>query len=103
MVNWNAHESRRPVLRDIELVPATASLPAKGFQERRNLAARHALVRRIQDEFTDLPGLSLTLAQAAKLFGIAPEACSRLLMRLSDRHAVLVRSDGRYVLRVGES
>jgi hypothetical protein len=63
---------------DIKLKPAFAGLPS----ERRNLAARDALVRRVRGEFDEMRGLSLTVTQASRLFGIRPDACNRILAEL---------------------
>jgi hypothetical protein len=52
---------------DVTLVPAVVRLPATVRVERRNTAARQALVSRVYGEFIEMPGLSLTLTQAARL------------------------------------
>jgi hypothetical protein len=62
------------------------------------VAAREALVRRIHSEFVEMPGLSLTVAQASKLFGVSLDAGSRILLRLTEERRLRVRSDGRYML-----
>ena len=61
MTKPHALESRWPRVLDITLVPAVAHLPATLPAERRNVAVREALVRRIHSEFVEMPGLSLTL------------------------------------------
>ena len=50
---------------DISSIPAIAHLPALVPIERRNVAARYALMRRVYREFEDKPGLSVTTGQAA--------------------------------------
>lgn len=40
------------------------------------------LCTRIQSEFREMPGLRLTLPQAARLFSIDPERCERVLSAL---------------------
>ena len=40
------------------------------------------LVTRIQTEFREMPGLTLTLPQAARLFSLEPELCARVLRAL---------------------
>jgi len=52
-------------------------------QERRNLAAREAIVRRIVGEFQDMPGLVLSLKQASRLLGVDEAACGRILAALT--------------------
>ena len=103
-------ESRHPALHNIKFQPAFAHLPAvlpspepsaiktMLATDRRNVAARQALVLRVRSEFAEMPGLSLTLLQATRLFGISREACARILVGLSDESALRVTADGRYVL-----
>jgi hypothetical protein len=38
-----------------------------------------AVLRRVQGEYLEMPGLSLTLQQAARLFGMPPDTCGLLL------------------------
>jgi hypothetical protein len=103
MARRHARESRRPGVLDITLVPAVAHLPATLPTERRNVAAREALVRRIHSEFEEMPGLSLTLVQAAKLFGVSLDAGARILLRLTEERRLQLRSDGRYMLLTEQS
>jgi hypothetical protein len=37
------------------------------------------LVRRIQSEFIEMPGLTLTLAQATRLWGLERDLCERVV------------------------
>ena len=41
-----------------------------------------ALVVRIKSEFNESPGMCLTLRQGARLWGIAPEECAKVVERL---------------------
>jgi hypothetical protein len=59
-----------------------------------------ALATRIRSEFNESPGMCLTLRQAARLWGIAPEECARIVDRLVaddflrwTRNGELVRSE----------
>jgi hypothetical protein len=103
MAKPRALESRWPGVLNIPLVPAVARLPATIPTERRNVAAREALVRRICSEFEEMPGLSLTLVQASKLFGVSLDAGSRILLRLTEERRLRRRSDGRYMLLTEQS
>jgi DNA-binding IclR family transcriptional regulator len=47
-----------------------------------------------------MPGLSLTLAQAAKLFGIPPETCSRILAQFAEEGLLSLTIDRRYIVRI---
>ena len=61
-------------------VPATlVRTPAYTGPERRNLASREQLVRRVSNEFEEMPGLCLTFAQAKLLFGLDTGCCERVL------------------------
>ena len=92
--------SRRQMLSDITLAPAVARLPNARRPERRNVPAREALVGRIRREFEEMPGLSLTLPQSSRLFGLPSDVCSRILTRLIDERRLRLTGDGRYSLRV---
>jgi hypothetical protein len=52
------------------------------LQDRRNDAAREALLCRVFSEFDEMPGLCLTAAQAQRLFGLRPDVCERVLATL---------------------
>jgi hypothetical protein len=41
-----------------------------------------AIVRRIREEFREMPGLRLTLAQATRLWGLEHEMCRAVIERL---------------------
>jgi len=98
MVKQNPIESRWPDSLDITLLPVAVRLPATVPTERRNVAERATLLRRIQREFEEMPGMSLTLSQATALFGISRDAGSRILMGLAEQRVLRLRNDGRYVL-----
>lgn len=59
-----------------------------------------ALLGRIYAEFNEMPGLSLTLAQACRLFNVPESRCSRLLQHMVDGGLLRRRKDGRYTLKV---
>jgi hypothetical protein len=67
------------------------------------------LVTRIKSEFNESPGMCLTLRQGARLWGIPPEECARIVDRLVQedflrwtRNGELVRSEsGGYRSRTG--
>jgi hypothetical protein len=50
--------------------------------ERRDIAGREPLARRIRAEFHEMPGLSLTLPQAMRLFGLSEKGCADILSAL---------------------
>jgi hypothetical protein len=43
-----------------------------------------ALVERVRGEFNEMPGLQLTMAQAAKLWGMEQSACRAVIEALVD-------------------
>jgi hypothetical protein len=72
---------------DESLVRRTAR-PPLGFPsrllgtERRDWVAREQLVRRVREEFEEMPGLRLTFGQAKLLFGLEHGCCQRILREL---------------------
>jgi len=46
-----------------------------------------------------MPGASLTLPQASRLFGVPEATCLRILIRLTDANELYVLDDGRYSLK----
>lgn len=56
-------------------------------------ASDYELSARVQAEFHEMPGLILTLPQAARLFSIEPARCRRILEALV--HAGYLATDGR--------
>jgi hypothetical protein len=39
----------------------------------------HAIIERVRAEFLEMPGLQLTTAQAARLFGLDAKACQHVI------------------------
>ena len=83
--------------RSSDIAPATPVL--ERLQERRNVVHRNALARRLQGEFKEVSGLCLTPLEAARLFGLAPDVCQRVLVALVAEGVLTLRSDGHYVRR----
>jgi len=67
--------------------------------ERRNPAARERLVGRLASEFSEMPGLLLTAAQAARLLSLPPSVCGRILHTLVQRGVLRTTGTGHYVRR----
>src|SRR5713101_1115326 len=103
MVKRKPLESTWQTILDLTFVPAVAHLPEAVLTDRRDVAARHALLCRIHGEFAEMPGLSLTAGQAAKLFGLPPDIASRILGRLTDARVLRQSNGGQFALRVEES
>jgi hypothetical protein len=52
-----------------------------------------ALERRVRGEYLEMPGLRLTPAQAARLWGLEPAVCDAILMSLCD-NGFLIHGQG---------
>jgi hypothetical protein len=55
------------------------------------------LTRRVQAEYTEMPGLSVTLSQAQRLLGIDHETCVVVIRTLVDRRFLKRTPQGRYI------
>ena len=62
--------------------------------ERRALLQREQLIDRIATEYREMAGLSLTQAQAQKLFDVSPDRFPRILSELVKRGIVKLSADG---------
>ena len=61
-----------------------------------------AMVRRVRDEYLEMPSLSLTERQAQRLWHLEPEVCRLLLKALVDSGFLRQTSHGGYVrARIG--
>lgn len=101
MVKQNAFASSRQALLDISLMPGVR-LPPAISADRRNMAARHALLCRIHAEFVEMPGLRLTLDQANRMFGLPSDVTTRILGRLADARLLKQTRDGQFILRTDD-
>jgi hypothetical protein len=72
-------------------------------RERSHHAPHHAptvdesLLARIRGEYDEMPGLSLTPAQAERLWQLDRETCRAALNRLVQRRVLSLTARGRYV------
>jgi len=57
---------------------------------------------RIEAEYREMPGLSLTAAQAKRLWGLDSECCAQVLSELINSGFLRYRADGRYCRNTGE-
>ena len=67
--------------------------------ERRDHDSRERLLRRIREEFREMPCMRLTDAQSARLFGISKAVCARVLAALVSDGTLWIGSDGRFAAR----
>jgi hypothetical protein len=54
------------------------------------------VLKRVQGEFVEMPGLCLTAAQAQRLWGLDRELCERLLEALVETKFLAQRRDGTF-------
>lgn len=54
------------------------------------------LLRRIQHEYLEMPGLQLTLQQAQRLWGLDAPSCEALLNGLVELNFLIRRPDGKF-------
>ncbi len=55
-----------------------------------------AVSERVRGEFREMPGLSLTLAQASRLWALDSQTCGDVLTQLVDAGFLRRRSDGAF-------
>lgn len=67
--------------------------------DRRDHASRERLLRRVREEFREMPGMRLTGAQSARLFALAMPVCERVLAALVREGTLCRGGDGRYGIR----
>jgi hypothetical protein len=73
----------------------TGARPAMANAEMSPL--REALLRRIEVEYHDMPGLRLTRAQAQRLFGLREDICVRVLETLVQARILRIDPSGSFV------
>ena len=69
--------------------------------ERRDPAGRRLLQLRFREEYQELPGLSLTADQAARLFTLPADVCRRVFEELVQAGVLSRKWKGQYVVDVG--
>jgi len=55
------------------------------------------VIRRVQGEYLEMPGLRLTTAQAQRLWGLDRADCDRLLSKLVDAKFLFQTRDGAFM------
>jgi hypothetical protein len=91
-------DKRFSKIADIPRKPIGATL-SPSAQERRDADARWRLIHRVWGEFDEMPGTSLTLPQASRLFGLPIDVCDRILVNLVQVGRLHRTHDGRFRLR----
>ena len=65
----------------------------------RTMPAIREAILRVEGEYRAMPGLSLTLAQAARLWGLDQGTCEQVLTKLIERRVLKRAWNGTYVRR----
>jgi len=78
------------------MMTAPASAPARRTKPQ-TTAALHELLGRIEAEYREMPGLSVTGPQAERLWGLDSTTCSFVLMMLMERGILKRTASGTYV------
>ena len=60
-------------------------------------APNDEVLRRVQGEFLEMPGMRVTEAQARRLWGLEPDACGALLGALVDAKFLFKTRDGAFM------
>ena len=79
--------------------PDTHRHPSSSCLPSRESDTLIALLARITGEFHEMPGLSLTLPQASRLFGIVETQCLQVLEHLMNTGLLRCGATGRYALK----
>jgi hypothetical protein len=61
--------------------------------------ALHEILRRIEAEYKEMPGMCVTLPQAQRLWGLDTTTCSFVLLTLVERRVLRRTARGTYVRR----
>jgi hypothetical protein len=64
--------------------------------DRRDDESRARLLSRVRGEFSEMPCMRVTCAEAARLFGLRPDVCARVLDDLAGAGDIRQGPDGRF-------
>jgi hypothetical protein len=78
------------------ITQAAVTAPARRTKPE-TTAGLHELLQRIEGEYLEMPGLSLTAPQAERLWGLDGTTCSFVLMTLVQRGILRRTASGTYV------
>ena len=79
-------------------MPSATSEPARRTKPQ-TTAALHDLLQRIEGEYREMPGLSVTAPQAQRLWGLDSMTCGFVLMTLIQRGVLKRTASGTFVRR----
>jgi hypothetical protein len=78
------------------MMSAAAREPARRMQVQSS-AALHELLQRIEAEYREMPGLSVTASQAERLWGLDSITCAFVLTTLIQRRVLKRTANGTYL------
>jgi hypothetical protein len=100
-VSVPADNTPRSSFSEARFLLTPGSLPAgvpPGDAPRRQKPSNQQIVARVRGEFLEMPGLSPTLAQAARLFALPATECQQVLGLLLNDGFLRCSPDGHYLL-----
>jgi hypothetical protein len=80
------------------LLPQSESVHAVLVEHARLESERREALRRVQADYQEMPGLSVTLSQGCRLWSLSPELCASILAELV-AHGQLKRLGDQYSLK----
>jgi hypothetical protein len=90
---------KAPARRDpLDIAPRPLSIPSLSYRRASASSVSGDVEARVRCEFVEMRGFSPTVQQAARLFQINPDECSRLLSRLVREGFLRQTPDGRFRL-----
>ena len=75
----------------------TASDTYRAVREPESRSTLHDLLRRIESEYREMPGMCVTAAQAQRLWGLDATTCNFVLTTLIERRILRRTARGTYV------
>jgi hypothetical protein len=78
------------------MMPTATSRPVRRTKPQ-TTAGLHDLLQRIESEYREMPGLSVTARQAERLWGLDSTTCGFVLMTLIERGILRRTATGTYV------
>lgn len=82
----------------LDIAPRPLSIPSLSYRRASASSVHGDVEARVRCEFVEMRGFSPTVQQAARLFQINPDECSRLLGRLVQEGFLRQTPDGRFRL-----
>ena len=83
--------------KEAEVNTSTGVTTAARRTKPQTTAALHDLLQRIEGEYLEMPGLSVTAPQAERLWGLDSTTCAFVLMTLIERGILRRTPSGTYV------